>query len=122
MTSNIGMLAKESVVKVKNPKSVSLPNGEVAYVTHTGSCLISPRSVITNVFHIPEFKYNLLSFSQMTKELGCLFTFFPHFCVIQELYNGKVRKIGKEEAGLYLLLKNLTRASAVSILFGRKEK
>lgn len=40
----------------------------------------------------------------------------------QELYNGKVRKIGKEEAGLYLLLKNLTRASAVSILFGRKEK
>jgi len=95
-------------VNVKDPKPVSLPNGEVAYVTHTGSCSISPRSVITNVFHIPEFKYNLLSVSQMTKELGCSVTFFPHFCVFQELYTGKVREIGKEEAGLYLLLKNLT--------------
>uniref|UniRef100_A0A0V0HAX4 Putative ovule protein n=1 Tax=Solanum chacoense TaxID=4108 RepID=A0A0V0HAX4_SOLCH len=59
MISKIGMLNKESVVEVKCPKPVSLPNGEVAYVTHTGSCHISPTIIVTDVFHIPECKYNL---------------------------------------------------------------
>jgi len=109
MVSNLDMLTSDSVIKVKEPKPVYLPTGEVSYVSHTGLCKISPRSVITNVYHIPEFKYNLLSVSKVTKELNCSVTFFPHFCVFQELYTGKVREVGKEEDGLYLLLRNLSK-------------
>lgn len=39
--------------------------------------------------------------SKLTKELGCSVTLFPNFCVLQELYNGKVRVVGKEAGCLY---------------------
>lgn len=110
MVSKIGLMTKESIIRQKVPHPIYLPNGEVSNVTHIGSCFISPRSVITNVYHILEFKYNLLSVSKVTKEWGCLVTFFPHFCVFQDLYTGKVREIGKENDGLYLLLNHLTQA------------
>ncbi|KAH0640292.1 hypothetical protein KY285_036878 [Solanum tuberosum] len=109
MMSKVGILTSESVVKVKDPKHVYLPTGEVSYVSHTEMCHISPRSVITKLFHIPEFKYNLLSVSKVTKELNCSVTFFPHFCVFQELYTDKVIEVGKEDDDMYLLLKNLTQ-------------
>lgn len=107
MVSNLTRLLKGSIVKTKNPKEVQLRNGEMVQVTHLGSCALSANSVITNVFHIPQFKYNLLSVSRIIKELGYSVTFFPHFCVFQELNSGEVKKIG-EEGGLYWLLKHLT--------------
>lgn len=108
MVSRLDMLLKDSIVQCKEPKKVFLPNGEVSKSTYVGSCGLSARSLITNVFHIPNFKYNLLSVSKLTKKLRCSITFFPHFCVFQELYNGKVKEIGKEHGGLNLLLKNLS--------------
>uniref|UniRef100_A0A0V0GIF5 Putative ovule protein n=1 Tax=Solanum chacoense TaxID=4108 RepID=A0A0V0GIF5_SOLCH len=45
-------------------------------------------------------------------ELGCSVTFFPNFCVFQELYSGKVKEVGKEEGGLYLLKLHLTNKNA----------
>ena len=48
---------------------VHLPTGNVVNVAHTGSSCLFPGQEITNVMHIPEFKYNLLSVSQLTKEL-----------------------------------------------------
>ncbi|KAH0773178.1 hypothetical protein KY290_010315 [Solanum tuberosum] len=56
MISKIGMLNKESVVEVKCPKPVSLPNGEVAYVTHTGSCHISPTIIVTDELYTGKVK------------------------------------------------------------------
>ena len=106
MVSSLNMLTKITVHEVSKP--VYLPNGFTTQVSHIGSCSLSTRSVISNVLHIPDFKYNLLSVSQITKELGCSVTLFPHFCVFQELYSGKVKEVGKEEGGLYLLIKHLT--------------
>lgn len=108
MVSKIDMITKDSLRKTDSSKQVCLPNGDTAHVTHIGSCCISPRSIITYVLHLPEFKYNLMSVSKVTRELGCSVTFFPHFCVFQELYSGKVQEIGKENRGLYLLLNKLT--------------
>ena len=108
MVSSLNMLNKDTVHELEVSKPVYLPNGTTTQVSHLGSCSLSPRRFISNVLHIPEFKYNLLSVSQITKELGCSVTFFPHFCVFQELYSGKVKKVGKEEGGLYLLIKHLT--------------
>ncbi|XP_075083645.1 uncharacterized protein LOC142167379 [Nicotiana tabacum] len=50
-----------------------------------------------------DFKYNLLSVSQLTKELQCMVAFFPNFCIFQDLYSGQVKGIGKEEHDLYIL-------------------
>ncbi|KAL3378399.1 hypothetical protein AABB24_004359 [Solanum stoloniferum] len=53
--------------------------------------------------HMEDFKFNLMSVSQMTKDLDCCVTFYPHCCVIQDLSSGMVRKIGKKEKGLYTM-------------------
>lgn len=45
-----------------------------------------------------------MSVSKLTKELHCLVAFYPDFCVFQDLSDGKVKGIGKEEAGLYLFI------------------
>ena len=108
MVSSLNMLNKNIVHELEVSKPVYLPNGITTQVSHIGSCSLSTRSVISNVLHIPDFKYNLLSVSQITKELGCSVTLFPHFGVFQELYSGKVKEVGKEEGGLYLLIKHLT--------------
>lgn len=108
MVSSLNMLTNNTVHELEVSRPVYLPNGTTTQVSHIGSCSLSTRSVISNVLHIPDFKYNLLSVSQITKELGCSVTFLPHFCVFQELYSGKVKEVGKEEGGLYLLIKHLT--------------
>ena len=49
------------------------------------------------------FKHNLLSVSQLTKDLHCFASFYPDFFLFQDLYTGKVKGIGKVKDGLYIL-------------------
>ncbi|XP_015162805.1 uncharacterized protein [Solanum tuberosum] len=83
--------------------NVSLPTGSLAKVTNIGSSQILRGADIHNVLHIPEFKYNLLSVPQLTRELNCGVLFYPDFCLFQDLSSGKVRGIGKLEDDLYVL-------------------
>ncbi|XP_015162894.1 uncharacterized protein [Solanum tuberosum] len=103
MISHKGMLiAGKGTVKVSN-KMVYLPNGETVDVSHIGNCGIMNGRVLTNVLYIPDFRFNLMSVSRITKELNCSVQFFPNFCIFQDLSNGKVLEIGEEKDGLYLL-------------------
>lgn len=96
MTSDISLLNKASIYELNSPNHVYLPITLVIAQY--------PAKTLTNVFHVPGFKYNLLSVSKITKELRCSIFFFPDFCIFQKLYNGRVREIGKKENGLYILL------------------
>ncbi|XP_015160329.1 uncharacterized protein [Solanum tuberosum] len=89
MVSNLNMMSKGSVTQLDAPRFVYLPNGNTTQVTHVGNCDLSANSVVTNVFHLPEFQHNLVS----------------------ELYSGKVKKVSKEEGGLYFLLQQLTHGT-----------
>lgn len=44
-----------------------------------------------------------MSISKMTKKLNCYATFFPKYCVFQDLSSGRVREIGKLEDRFYIL-------------------
>lgn len=101
MSSNLELLS-EAMEFVENRK-VNLPNVEVSDVSHTRSCGIFKGEIIKEVLYVPDFKYNLLSVSKITKELNCLVAFYPTFCLFQDLFNGRVLGIGKKEDGLYLL-------------------
>lgn len=81
MTSDLDLLNKESVIKNVIPKRIDLPNADVSLVTHTVTSVITPKSSISNVFYVPQFNYNLLSVSKLTKELQCCVSFFPDFCI-----------------------------------------
>lgn len=111
MVSDVDVLNKGSIVKIPNPKSVFLPNGYIACVTHIGSSSISTNNTLSNVFFLSQFKYNLMSLSKVTRDLQYSVTFFPDFCVFQDLFNGQVKEIGKECDSLYLLVSQSTRRS-----------
>lgn len=66
-------------------------------------------STIEHVLYIPQFRYNLLSVSKITKALQCFVAFFPDLCIFQDLYTKMVKAISKEIRGLYLLAPHLTK-------------
>lgn len=67
-------------------------------VTHVGSCVLSDKNIISNVFYLPEFKYKFMFVSKLSKELD---TFFHNFYIFQDLSSGKVKEVGKEAGSLY---------------------
>ncbi|KAG8494583.1 hypothetical protein CXB51_012012 [Gossypium anomalum] len=81
---------------------VYLPNGNLVPVNSVGSYAFDSAHSVTNVLHVPHFKHNLLSVSKLTRDFNCSVTFFPDFCVLQGLFDGKMKGIGKESRGLYL--------------------
>nr|XP_009777462.1 PREDICTED: uncharacterized protein LOC104227031 [Nicotiana sylvestris]XP_016446154.1 PREDICTED: uncharacterized protein LOC107771318 [Nicotiana tabacum] len=84
-------------------RKVQLSTGETSRITHLGSSSILNGLPIKNVLYVPQFRYNLLSVSQHTRDIGCFIVFFPAWCLFHDIYNGKVKGIGKLEEGLYVL-------------------
>ncbi|XP_019235589.1 PREDICTED: uncharacterized protein LOC109215923 [Nicotiana attenuata] len=94
---------------------VQLPTGSRAEITHTGDAVVLGNKTIEGVLYVPDFKFNILSVSKLTRKLCCSVGFYPDFCIFQGLYNGKVMGIGRENNGLYLIRENLSIA-AISFL------
>ena len=100
MVANLSFLNKSTVCKVDKQKKVHLPNGDFSLVEFIGSSLLLNNDVITGVFQVPQFQFNLLSVSKLTKELHFSATFFSNFCIFQDLSYERVKMIGKEYGGL----------------------
>ena len=64
---------------------------------------MTSQDTIKNVLLIPDFKFNLLSVSKLTKDLNCVVSLFPDFVIFQDLYTGQVKGIAKENVSLYHL-------------------
>jgi len=111
--ADLSLLKNLFISKVENPKKVHLPNGDKALVTHLGSSTLDGKNTVSGVFYIPQFKFNLLSVAKLTKELNCSASFFPDFYLFQELFSGKVKMIGKEDGGLYVLSNKIDKEDDV---------
>ena len=82
---------------------VYLLNGEQALVTHVGIVHIFSTLVLTDVFCVPSFGFNLISVSKFTKNLFCCLIFLGHCYFIQDLAQWSMIGQGRESNGLYLL-------------------
>ncbi|GMI84995.1 hypothetical protein HRI_002168800 [Hibiscus trionum] len=82
-------------------RCVQFPNGKSVPITHVGSCVLSSNILLSNVLFVPQFSQNLLSISKLTRDLHCFVTFYPDFCLIQDLSTGRMKGIGKQSRGLY---------------------
>ncbi|XP_019248781.1 PREDICTED: uncharacterized protein LOC109228053 [Nicotiana attenuata] len=91
MVADKKLLDERTVNKSNNPKKVLLHNGDITTVTHIGT-----SSILENT------------------------TLFPDFCVFQELFTGKVKGIGKENAGLYLLYTNTAERNKMVALIAKE--
>ncbi|XP_019257833.1 PREDICTED: uncharacterized protein LOC109236058 [Nicotiana attenuata] len=103
MTSSLEILHDYKALPNTEENKVQLPTGSVASVSHIGNASVLSNHEISNVLYIPDFKFNLLSVSKLTKELKYMVGFFPDFCIFQDLFSGQVKGIGREEHGLYIL-------------------
>lgn len=81
---------------------VNLPTGAKVNVSYVGNAPIFEKDIVKNVLFVPDFRFNLLSVSKITRVLSCFVSFYPDFCVFQDLHSGKVKGIGKENGGLYI--------------------
>lgn len=93
---------------------VKIPNGETVPVKSIGNANLPNGLKLNQVLNIPDFKCNLLSVSKLTRNLNCALTFFPDFCVMQDLPLRNLIGIGRHCDGLYLLEPTIKKGTALS--------
>ncbi|KAK4403247.1 Retrovirus-related Pol polyprotein from transposon RE2 [Sesamum angolense] len=71
----------------------------------TSHLIVRPTDylTLTNVPFAPKFPVNLLSVNHLTKTHNCSVTFYPSYCVIQDLQTQRTIGTGHERGGLYFL-------------------
>ena len=69
-------------------QSVSLPTGLGVKIIGTGQVKINENLILNNVLYIPDFRLNLISVSQMTRDLGYRVAFDSGSCMIHDLSKG----------------------------------
>ena len=96
------------------PIHVTLPNGQTVEVKICGKVRINADITLTNVFHIPSFAYNLLSVSQLTKQMSITTVFTSLSCYFQGL-NKRIAH-GNLCEGLYIIYPDTHISSTPTIL------
>ena len=83
--------------------SVSLPNGVMVDIVGIGSIELGSDLRLSDVLYIPQFKFNLLSVSCLTKRLHCRLWFDEFSGGIQDPTRELMIGMGREVANLYFL-------------------
>ena len=63
----------------------------------------TPSISLTSVLSLLNFSFNLMSVSKLTRALKCYISFFPDFCLFQDLMMKQIIGRGLEFGGLYIL-------------------
>ena len=84
--------------------TVTLPNRTCTFVSLTGDVHIRPHLILTDVLYVPQFKFNLISVSALTKTSTLIVKFFPGHCFIQDNKSLKVIGKGSQIADLYVFI------------------
>ena len=80
-----------------------MPNGKKAQILHIGSMFLGPSIILKDILHTPEFQFNLLSISKLTKQFSANVIFTPECCVLQDQAMKRAVILGKENKGLYYM-------------------
>ncbi|EOY09554.1 Uncharacterized protein TCM_024962 [Theobroma cacao] len=83
--------------------NVTLADGSTFYVLGSGTINPTPSISLSNVLNLPKFSFNLISVSKLTSALNCCISFFPNFCLFQDLTTKRIIGTGRESEGLYYL-------------------
>lgn len=66
MTSSINTLNEVSSCNKVIGRKIYLPNGQNTSISPIGSCILSEDNILNNVLVVPDFKFDLLSVSNIT--------------------------------------------------------
>ena len=97
-----------------SPSNVTLADGSHSCVLGSGIIVPTPSIPLTSVLSLPNFSFNLMSISKLTRALKCYILFFPDFCLLQDLMTKQIIGRGRESRGLYILDPTVSRPIACS--------
>ena len=80
---------------------ISTANGHKAEIKHIGEVKLTSNITLSNVLHVPEFHFNLISINKISSDLCCEISFSPTLCVIQGPSMSKPLLLGRHKNGLY---------------------
>ena len=82
---------------------VTLANGSTSCYLRSGTIHPTPLINLTSVLSLPQLSFNLISVSKLTRTINCSISFFPNYCLIQDLSTKRIIGKGRESRGLYIL-------------------
>ena len=82
---------------------ISTVNGSTSPISGEGSVILSNTLTLDTVLVVPSLAYNLLSVGQINSTLNCTVTFWPLFCVFQDILTRKILGYGVRRGNLYYL-------------------
>ena len=97
-----------------SPSTVTLENASHSCVLGSGTIVPTPSIPLTLVLSLPNFSFNLMYVSKLTRALKCYISFFPGFCLFQDLMTKQIISKGHESGGLYILDPTVPRPIACS--------
>ena len=92
--------------------SINLPNGQTVPALYIGTVSLSSTLHLHNVLCVPNFSFNLLSVSKLTKESNLCLSFFDSHCLLQDQSMKKMIGIAYEKQGLYYLPQASSKANS----------
>ncbi|WP_438802665.1 hypothetical protein [Heyndrickxia coagulans] len=101
------MTGKPSLLSSLQPTSsksiITLADGSKSRALGSGT--VSPTSCLplSSILHVPNLSFNLLSVSKFAHDLNCSVSFFPDYCLFQDLVTKWTIGRGRESGGLYVL-------------------
>ena len=83
--------------------TITLADGSQSCVLGLGTIFPTPSLPLLSVLSLPNFFFNLMYVSKLTRALKCYISFFPDFCLFQDLMTKQIICRGSEFEGLYIL-------------------
>ena len=99
---------------------VTLADGSQSCVLGSGTIFPTPSLSLSSILSLPNFSFNLMSISKLTRALKDYISFFPDFCFFQDLMTKQIINRGCESGDLYILdhaVPRLTSCSGVTTPF-----
>ena len=97
-----------------SPSIVTLADGSQSCVLGSGTIVLTPSIPLTLVLSLPNFSFDLMSVSKLTRALKCYISFFPNFYLFQDLITKQIIGKGHESGGLYILDPTVSKPIACS--------
>jgi len=98
ITPDLGIFT--SVQKLQIPGFITMPNGKQSRIAHISSVRLTPTLMLSNVLHVPDFQFNLLSVHKLCEQIAGKVIFSSTDCTLQGPMLQEV-VLGKASSGLY---------------------
>ena len=83
MTDNFSLFA--TFQSHPSTSTITFADGSTSYVLGLETIHLTPLITLIFVLSLPQFSFNLISMSKLTRTLNCSISFFPGYCLIQDL-------------------------------------